>query len=154
MRILPLAFLVCGFILSSGTMAASPAKKDAQQSVDVQQTTDIPAPKKASHPRKPKADNITLQPADTAPAIVRDNGGRFVKKVKTLPAPAPAPAPAQKQNPTPVPIPAPKSVPTPAAAPNATEAGATARCKDGSFSHSQQHSGSCSRHGGVAQWLN
>ena len=32
-------------------------------------------------------------------------------------------------------------------------AGATAKCKDGSFSESAHHSGSCSRHGGVAQFL-
>jgi hypothetical protein len=32
--------------------------------------------------------------------------------------------------------------------------GATAQCKDGSYSHSQRHSGSCSHHGGVAKWLN
>lgn len=32
--------------------------------------------------------------------------------------------------------------------------GATARCKDGSFSHSQHHRGACSRHGGVDAWLN
>lgn len=31
--------------------------------------------------------------------------------------------------------------------------GATARCRDGSLSHSRQHRGACSRHGGVGQWL-
>jgi hypothetical protein len=31
--------------------------------------------------------------------------------------------------------------------------GATAKCKDGSFSMSKQHSGACSHHGGVASWL-
>ncbi len=31
-------------------------------------------------------------------------------------------------------------------------AGATARCKDGSYSYSQSRRGTCSRHGGVAQW--
>ena len=31
--------------------------------------------------------------------------------------------------------------------------GATARCKDGKFSHAKNHSGACSRHGGVAEWL-
>lgn len=31
--------------------------------------------------------------------------------------------------------------------------GATAKCKDGSYSMSKTHSGSCSHHGGVAQWL-
>jgi hypothetical protein len=29
----------------------------------------------------------------------------------------------------------------------------TARCKDGSLSYSQHRSGTCSRHGGVAEWL-
>ena len=31
--------------------------------------------------------------------------------------------------------------------------GATAKCKDGAFSMSKHHSGSCSHHGGVAQFL-
>jgi len=29
----------------------------------------------------------------------------------------------------------------------------TAKCKDGTMSHSKEHSGTCSQHGGVAQWL-
>lgn len=32
-------------------------------------------------------------------------------------------------------------------------AGATARCVDGTYSFSQSRSGTCSHHGGVAQWL-
>lgn len=31
--------------------------------------------------------------------------------------------------------------------------GATARCRDGTYSFSQHHSGTCSHHGGVAKWL-
>jgi len=31
--------------------------------------------------------------------------------------------------------------------------GATAQCRDGSYSYSQHHTGTCSHHGGVAQWL-
>ena len=31
-------------------------------------------------------------------------------------------------------------------------AGATARCRDGSYSYSQSRRGTCSHHGGVAQW--
>jgi hypothetical protein len=31
--------------------------------------------------------------------------------------------------------------------------GATARCRDGSYSFSRHHSGTCSHHGGVAVWL-
>lgn len=32
-------------------------------------------------------------------------------------------------------------------------AGPTARCRDGTYSYSQHRSGTCSHHGGVAQWL-
>ena len=32
-------------------------------------------------------------------------------------------------------------------------AGATARCRDGTYSYSQHRSGTCSHHGGVAAWL-
>ena len=32
-------------------------------------------------------------------------------------------------------------------------AGATAVCHDGDYSHSTHHSGTCSGHGGVSQWL-
>jgi hypothetical protein len=31
--------------------------------------------------------------------------------------------------------------------------GATARCRDGTYSYSQSRRGTCSWHGGVAQWL-
>jgi Protein of unknown function (DUF3761) len=31
--------------------------------------------------------------------------------------------------------------------------GATAQCRDGSYSFSQHRKGTCSRHGGVAKWL-
>ena len=42
----------------------------------------------------------------------------------------------------------------PAATPQRTPAGQpTARCKDGTMSYSQHRSGTCSRHGGVAEWL-
>jgi hypothetical protein len=32
-------------------------------------------------------------------------------------------------------------------------AGATAQCRDGSYSFSEHHRGTCSHHGGVASWL-
>jgi hypothetical protein len=32
-------------------------------------------------------------------------------------------------------------------------AGATARCRDGSWSFSEHHRGTCSHHGGVSAWL-
>ena len=45
-----------------------------------------------------------------------------------------------------------KSAPT-ATAGNTDPTGATAKCKDGTYSKSQHHSGTCSSHGGVAEWL-
>ena len=33
-------------------------------------------------------------------------------------------------------------------------AGASAKCRDGTYSYSHSHRGACSRHGGVASWLN
>lgn len=50
------------------------------------------------------------------------------------------------------------SVPAAAAGSKSTAAntdatGATAKCKDGTYSHAKTHSGACSRHGGVAEFL-
>jgi hypothetical protein len=36
---------------------------------------------------------------------------------------------------------------------NAAPADASARCRDGSYSFSQSRRGTCSHHGGVAEWL-
>lgn len=37
--------------------------------------------------------------------------------------------------------------------PDGDPAGATAKCRDGTYSYSQNRRGTCSHHGGVAQWL-
>jgi len=45
-------------------------------------------------------------------------------------------------------------VPSPTHTPdNSIPTGASAQCRDGSYSFSQHHSGTCSHHGGVARWL-
>jgi hypothetical protein len=36
---------------------------------------------------------------------------------------------------------------------NADATGAVAKCKDGTYSHAKGHTGACSHHGGVGQWL-
>jgi len=36
---------------------------------------------------------------------------------------------------------------------NHVPAGATAHCRDGTYSFSEHHRGTCSHHGGVATWL-
>lgn len=48
---------------------------------------------------------------------------------------------------------APKSAVAVTDAANTIAAGATAKCKDGTYSHSKTHTGSCSGHGGVASWM-
>src|ERR1700674_2407763 len=58
---------------------------------------------------------------------------------------APAATPAKASTAT-------KSAPT-ASAGNTDPTGATAKCKDGTYSKSAHRSGTCSSHGGVAEWL-
>lgn len=85
----------------------------------------------------------------------------------TAPVETPEPAPVDAPAPTPAPVAAPKPktcaagyylnvddncISSPVAAPS-TPAGATAECRDGTYSFSQHRSGTCSHHGGVARWL-
>ena len=88
------------------------------------------------------------EPAVTAPTTPAKTAStsRAPKPAKTSapsttvaePEAAPQPAPATK---------APTKTPTSGAA-----ASATAKCKDGTLSYSKHHSGTCSHHGGVAEW--
>ncbi|WP_156688059.1 DUF3761 domain-containing protein [Mycobacterium sp. Marseille-P9652] len=70
----------------------------------------------------------------------------------------PHPSPGQPSNGTPG-LPA-NGVPGlvgsdgPATGPSGPPPGATARCRDGDYSYSTHHTGTCSGHGGVSQWLN
>jgi len=59
---------------------------------------------------------------------------------RTTIAPAPKPAPSA----------APRST---AAGENSNPSGASAQCRDGTYSHAAHHAGACSHHGGVAKWL-
>ena len=75
--------------------------------------------------------------------------------VAAAPATAAAPAAAAAAAKTPAAAKtsvASKSAPTEAAS-SLDPTGATAKCKDGTYSKSQHHSGTCSNHGGVAEWM-
>jgi hypothetical protein len=90
----------------------------------------------------------------------RGHGG--VLKAGEAPTPPPVPRAAAPKPPPPPPPSAPVARGNAAAGPAvATKSkhasndptGALARCKDGMYWHGTRHSGSCSRHGGVAEWL-
>ena len=71
---------------------------------------------------------------------------KAAKTTAAAPAPAPAAAPAPAHVRAPV-----TTAKTTAANTDPTDA--TAKCKDGTYSHAKTHRGACSRHGGVAEWL-
>jgi hypothetical protein len=81
------------------------------------------------------------------PAKSKAAAGSTAATPAAAPAATPAPAAPPTKSPT-----ASKSAPT-ASAGNTDPTGATAKCKDGTYSKSQHHSGTCSSHGGVAEWL-
>ena len=63
----------------------------------------------------------------------------------------PEPAPTHAAGPPPAPAATTPATKTPAAA--GQKGPPTAKCKDGSLSYAQHHTGACSNHGGVAEWL-
>jgi hypothetical protein len=75
----------------------------------------------------------------------------------TTAAPAPAPAKTAAAAPAAPPKTTPAATTTASAGSTKSETtdptGAIAKCKDGLYSHSTHHTGTCSGHGGVAQWL-
>ncbi|HEY4160665.1 MAG TPA: DUF3761 domain-containing protein [Candidatus Saccharimonadales bacterium] len=122
---------------------------------------------KISFGRMFKADSKTYQkPINYVRyATISDTAVAFVASNPIKPTAAVA-KPATETVSTPAPTPAPQPVCTngtyvnsggntvcsPEAAPT-TPTGATAQCIDGTYSFSQTHSGTCSHHGGVAEWL-
>jgi hypothetical protein len=102
---------------------------------------------------------LAAKPAGSSgaePATAKEPKAKTRAKAKEA-APAPAPAPAEAAAPTPAPAAAPVGKPRATSIPSGTQPGApegaTALCKDGSYSMSKQHGGACSHHGGVAKWL-
>jgi len=75
--------------------------------------------------------------------------------------PATAAAPSSTESASPAAAPAPSAAASQAApagkaaatSGNTDPTGATAKCKDGTYSKSKHHKGSCSHHGGVAEFL-
>jgi len=90
----------------------------------------------------------------------RGHGGVLKPGTAATPPPvpraaAPTPPPPRQSAPTArsTPAPGPAVAQTKSKHASNDPTGAIARCKDGMYWHGTRHSGSCSRHGGVAEWL-
>lgn len=88
---------------------------------------------------KPRNTAAPTQRAPAAAKTTRTTSSRSTPVTPAAPASNPEASPAA-------------TIPT-VRAPAGAPAGATAQCKDGTYSTSKVHTGACSRHGGVSQWL-
>jgi predicted pyridoxine 5'-phosphate oxidase superfamily flavin-nucleotide-binding protein len=100
------------------------------------------SPAKPVAPTKPNAAPVAAKPVAVRNYDCTKLGNRFRKECRAAATIAPAVAAKPVASARPVAAPAASTGPQ----------GATAKCKDGTFSHSARRSGSCSRHGGVAQY--
>lgn len=151
MRGLTLALVAAGLLLSLD-QASAQAPPGASK----------PA---AAHCRDAKGKLIkcsaAAQPVETATPAGAQQGAKpsLLKSLLTKKTEAPPPAasgPAAAQGPAPATQPKAKrtsSGPKTASASSTSPEGASAKCKDGTYWHSATHAGSCSHHGGVANYL-
>ena len=86
-----------------------------------------------------KCNDGSYSTSTTAKGMCSGHGG-VAEKIAPKPKPAAKPAAA-------------KPAAKPAAAASAPPAGATAKCKDGTYSTAKSTQGACSKHGGVAEAL-
>jgi hypothetical protein len=160
---------ICGLMVLVGA-AMSPSANSAPIPT---QTASIAAPPRTTvppdpQPTAPPAAQVTT-PAPSAIPTTRQELPTAVQQPARTPAPRPAEvAPSTKHVPAASKT---KSNPPaascggdyytnssghcvhrPEAAPSSPD-GATAKCKDGTYSFSEHRQGTCSRHGGVANWL-
>lgn len=141
---------------SGGTGTAAPIVADSPTSG---QSTSGIASSPSAHPVPPAVASPSASPSTTA--LAPPTPARTVapppattqppRPPATTQPPPPAPATTQPPRP-PATTQAPVEAP-PAPLPSGPPAGATALCNDGTYSFSQHHQGTCSHHGGVAQWL-
>ena len=105
------------------------------------------------HAKDMKACNAAWSAMKKAKTVGRQTHKQFMNTCLSAGSPGALPAPvATPMNHT-NPI---ATTPTPGVMnpkPGDAPAGSTALCKDGTYSQSAHHSGSCSRHGGVAKFL-
>jgi hypothetical protein len=108
-----------------------------------------------------KSDVIDVVPQAASVEVIKQRGAWFLVKTETLQGWMHGntlqlerynskTASTTTTVPTIVPQPVPTASPM---VPKADHSGATARCRDGSLSYSAHRQGTCSHHGGVAEWF-
>jgi Protein of unknown function (DUF3761) len=140
---------------SGGTGTAAPSVADSPTSG---QSTSGIASSPSAHPVPPAVASPSASPSTTA--LAPPTPARTVAPPPATTQPPRPPATTQPPRPPattqpprpPATTQAPVEAP-PAPLPSGPPAGATALCNDGTYSFSQHHQGTCSHHGGVAQWL-
>lgn len=158
------ASVLTGLVVGAGALAGCQTPDPVPGISATPSLAVVPSSPSSSSPPPSSPDPSSSSPSVAQPTI----------ETAVRPAPAAtqqAPAPAPKLSPSAAPAPKKPTtannsscpagsyrnsngvcVQSPVQAP-APPAGATAKCKDGSYSFSQHRSGTCSGHGGVAQWL-
>lgn len=159
-------FFLIGILSPSSTPSSTVQSNTKTQSQVKSDTITLPAevaplrlqqeqPTQEQATQTQEATTAEAQPTNTPPAPVQPSPPA-AETVKPTPPPVQKTVP-QAQAPTP-----PtyytnvdgNKVPSPVETPDGSiPVGATARCRDGSYSSSQHRSGTCSHHGGVAEWL-
>jgi len=153
-----------GGVDKAATKARTDAEKKAKAAEKKAKAEEAKAAKAAKVPeKKARAE----KKADAAPQMVvckdgtTDQKGRGAcsghggvdRKASKKGAAAAQAAPAAAQT-TPSAAPATPAKPAArAAAPAGDKGPPTAKCKDGTLSYAEHHTGACSNHGGVAEWL-
>lgn len=154
-------FFAIGIIAPDTTTPATNTtvqSKQQQQNEVKSETVQLPA--QLSPLQVQEVPNSQQGTAQAAPPQEQE----AVKQPTPLAQPSPTPPPAAAAKPTPPP--AQQTAPQPTYYTNvdgnkvqsptkadSVPAGASARCGDGTYSFSQNRRGTCSHHGGVAEWL-
>ena len=165
-RMFAAAALIAGLVFAAPANAKGPCRDGKGHYIKCDAVTATAAPSAA--PATAPVPSATPAPsasvvAPAPSARCRDAKGHYAKcDTATVPvspsaraAPAPRAAPMAPQA-SPASGPAMRAAPVGAKPQDTNPAGpggATAKCRDNSMSFSKHHSGTCSRHGGVAQWF-
>lgn len=132
---------------TDGTVSAKPGRGACAHHGGIARTTQSMPTSGAANRALPPTERAPDNTASKSPWSIFGGKRKDTAPAQAAPAPAQAaPAPAQGRAATPLPR-APRQSDAPA------NTAPTAKCRDGSVSYSAHHSGTCSSHGGVAQWL-